>query len=57
MVREPNKLFNLLLPFETYQELRMIAIKKEISIAEIVRSGIDLLLKGKALDGQTKNSK
>lgn len=54
---KPTKFFNFALPFETYQELRMIAIKREISIAEIVRSGIDLLLKGKALDGQTKNSK
>lgn len=54
---KPTKFFNFALPFATYQELRMIAIKKEISIAEIVRSGIDLLLKGQARDGQTKNSK
>mgnify|MGYP001562364757 CR=1 FL=1 len=54
---KPSKFFNFALPFETYQELRMIAIKKEISIAAIVRSGIDLLLKVEALDGQAKNIK
>ncbi|MCK6470039.1 MAG: ribbon-helix-helix domain-containing protein [Candidatus Brocadia sinica] len=47
MVREANKLFNLLLPFKQYQELRDLGTKTNRPIAEIVREGIDLVLKTK----------
>jgi hypothetical protein len=42
---KPNKFFNFILPFDTYRKLRMIAIEREISIAELIRQGIEFLLK------------
>lgn len=42
---KPSKFFNFALPFETYQKLRLIAIEKEMPIAELVRQGIGYLLK------------
>lgn len=55
---KPIKFFNFALPFETYQELRTIAIKKEVSIAELVRQGIEYLLKdtGKIKAGQNEKN-
>lgn len=50
MVKEANKLFNLLLPFRQYQELRSLGVKTNRPIAEIIRQGIDLVLKSKALE-------
>lgn len=44
MVKEANKLFNLLLPFNQYQELRNLRRKTDIPIAEIIRQGISIVL-------------
>lgn len=41
----PIKFFNFALPYEMYQELKQISIESEKPIAEIVRQGIDLILK------------
>lgn len=41
----PSKNFNLILPFATYRELKQLSIKNEKPIAELVRRGIDLVLK------------
>jgi len=41
----PIKFFNFALPFETYQELKQISIESEKPIAEIVRQGINRILK------------
>lgn len=43
----PSKNFNLILPYLTYRKLRDLAEKNEISIAELVRRGIDLVFEGK----------
>lgn len=45
MVREPNKLFNLLLPFKQYEALRILGSQRNEPIAEIIRRGINLVLK------------
>lgn len=39
------KFFNFAMPYEVYQELKTISIKRETPIAEIVREGINLVLK------------
>lgn len=37
--------FNFMLPFETYERLKRVSQQKnDISIAEIIRRGIDLIL-------------
>jgi predicted DNA-binding protein len=42
---KPIKFFNFMLPYETYQELKRLSIESEKSIAEIVRHGINRILK------------
>ena len=42
---KPVKFFNFAMPYETYQELKQISIESEKPIAEIVRHGIDRVLK------------
>lgn len=43
---KPYRCFNFMLPFETYERLKRISQQKnDISIAEIIRRGIDLILK------------
>lgn len=44
----PTKTFNLILAFSTYRELKHISIKEDKPISEIVRQGIDLVLKTRA---------
>ena len=41
----PIKFFNFALPYEMYEKLRRLSIESEKPIAEIVRQGIDLVLK------------
>ena len=50
MDKEPNKLFNLLLPFQKYQALRERGITTNTSIAELIRRGVDFVLS----DGKSK---
>lgn len=63
MTREPNKLFNLLLPFGQYEALRILGTQRNEPIAAIIRRGISHILKSTkckqeegAINGQ-KNSK
>lgn len=45
----PSKNFNLILPFATYRELKQLSIKNEKPIAELVRRGIDFVLKNQKI--------
>lgn len=45
MDREPNKLFNLLLPFQKYQALRERGIQTNTPIAVLIRRGVDFVLR------------
>lgn len=42
---KPVKFFNFAMPFETYRELKKISIESERPLAEIVRQGIEYVLK------------
>jgi hypothetical protein len=50
-------MFSVVLPFGVYERLKTIARERETSIGGLLREGANLLLKGKALDGQAKNNK
>ncbi|KKT02882.1 MAG: hypothetical protein UV78_C0047G0004 [Parcubacteria group bacterium GW2011_GWA2_43_17] len=54
---EPCKMFSVVLPFSVYEKLRAVARLNETSIGGLLREGANLLLRGKALDGQSKNTK
>lgn len=41
----PSKTFNLILPFSMYRELKRVSVKREKPVAELIRQGIDLVLK------------
>ncbi len=43
-MKEATKMFNLLLPFRQYQALRERGVKKNVSIAEQIRQGVDYIL-------------
>lgn len=43
-MKEPNKMFNLLLPFRQYQALRERGLKTDVPIAELIRRGVDFAL-------------
>ncbi len=45
VMKQAHRFFNLLIPFKTYEELKEISAKTERPIAEIVRHGIDRVLK------------
>ncbi len=51
----PVKFFNFVMPYEVYQELKTISIKRETPIAEIVREGINRILKNPSCKCETKN--
>lgn len=40
----PSKNYNLIMPFETYRELKKLSVKLEKPIAVIVRQAIDFVL-------------
>ncbi len=42
---KPVKFFNFAMPFEMYQKLKRISIESERPLAEIVRLGIEYVLK------------
>ncbi len=44
-MKEAHRFFNLLLPFKTYEELKLLSVKTEKPIAQIIRTGIGLVLK------------
>ena len=46
-MKQAHRFFNLLLPYSQYEELKNLSIKTEQSVAQIVRQGIDLVLKNK----------
>jgi len=46
-MKQAHRLFNLLIPFKTYEELKEISAKTERPIAELVRLGIDIVLRNK----------
>lgn len=41
------KLFNFILPFETYEKLKRISKANEVSIAYLVRQGVEIVLNNK----------
>ncbi len=43
----PCKNFTFVLPFEKYRELRKLSIDSDKPIAELIRQGIDFVLRGK----------
>lgn len=45
MKDEPCKMINFIMPFKTYERLKIIAKEREISVGNLARRGIDLLLK------------
>lgn len=44
-MKQACRIFNLLLPFKTYEELKTISARTEKPVAEIIRQGINLVLK------------
>lgn len=44
MKDEPGKFFNFLMPYSQYQELRGLARKTDIPMAEIIRQGVRSVL-------------
>ncbi len=55
-MKEAHRFFNLLLPFKTYEELKILSTKTDKSIAAIVRQAIGLLLE-KINDTKGSNTK
>lgn len=47
----PSRNFNLILPYEMYRKLKSISAETEKPVAEIVRRGIDLVLKNHSSKG------
>lgn len=45
----PSKNYNLIMPFATYRELKKLSKKKEKPIAELVRRGVDFVLKNQEI--------
>jgi len=43
-MKQAHRFFNLLLPFKTYEELKLLSVKTDRSVAAIVRQAISLLL-------------
>ena len=56
-MNEPCKMFSVVMPFSVYVRLKAMAKESETSVGGLLREGANLLLKGKVLNGQTKNSK
>lgn len=55
-MKQAHRFFNLLLPFKVYEELKLLSIETDRSIAEIVRQAIRLLLeKTKSAEGINPN--
>lgn len=52
---EPCKMFNFVMPYKIYERLRTLAKEHETSVGNLVRKGIDLLLKEKC-SGDTKSA-
>ena len=46
VMKQAHRLFNLLIPFNIYRELKNMSDKTEQPLAEIVRRGITMILKG-----------
>lgn len=44
MKDEPGKFFNFLMPYSQYQELRVLARKTDLPMAELLRQGVRLVL-------------
>jgi predicted DNA-binding protein len=44
-MKQAHRFFNLLLPFKTYEELKVMSTKTEKPVAVIIRKGIDYILK------------
>lgn len=51
-----TKFFNMMLPFETYQDLKRISIRQERPISAIIRQGIDLVLKNPSCKCEDKRN-
>ena len=43
--KAPQRLFNFVIPFDKFQKLQKLSDINNCSVASIVRSGIDLILK------------
>ncbi len=43
-MKSAYKFFNFIVPFETYEKLKDISTRNDISIANLIRRGIDLFL-------------
>ncbi|MHC4268119.1 MAG: ribbon-helix-helix domain-containing protein [Planctomycetota bacterium] len=57
-MKQAHRLFNLLLPFKTYEELKRLSVEIDKPVAEIVRQAISVLLeKTKNTEGIQLNDK
>lgn len=45
VMKQAHRFFNLLLPYSQYEDLKNLSIKTEKSIAQIIREGVDIVLK------------
>lgn len=55
-MKQAHRFFNLLLPFKVYEELKLLSVETDRSVAEIVRQAISLLLeKTKNTEGINSN--
>ncbi len=56
-MKEAQRFFNLLLPFKTYEELKGLSIRTDRPIAQIIRKGIENVLKLENQNGEVKSDK
>jgi hypothetical protein len=49
------KFFNFAMPYDVWQELRAFSQKKGKSVAEVVRQGIEIVLRNPSCGGQRKD--
>jgi predicted DNA-binding protein len=43
-MKEPSRFFNFQMPYKIYEQLQILSIRNDCSVAEIVRQAINLLL-------------
>lgn len=43
-MKQAHRFFNLLLPFKTYEKLKLLSVETDKPVAEIIRQGISLFL-------------
>lgn len=56
-MKEPCRFYSLLLPLRQHEALQAMSRERGVPLAKLIRSGIDLLLKGDNYECDAKNKK